>query len=195
MPSIAWDIAFTAAEITTLPIRLSSFTGEKIRDKNHLYFNISASENVKTVYIERSGDPYNFSLPKDVSNAWYAIGGKHEFIDETPFKGLNFYRLKIIDNDGKETYSGVVKIVNSLTRFSVYPNPFKDHIRLTIDKGVYFSRVFDANGKTVKNGIITANSNNAEIKLSLSALSRGVYYLSLWDEDGNAAGSQKLIKQ
>lgn len=194
MPSIAWDIAFTAAELSTLPIKLASFTGQNQNGKNYLNMNIISSENVKTVYMQRSNDPAALANLKEISTGWPSIAGAHQFVDESPLAGANYYRLKIVDNDGRETFSNIVKLVNGKGKLSIYPNPVKDYILLTVDAGTYFIRIFGTDGKTIRTGTIVAGFADAQVKLSLSSLKKGVYYLSLSNDSG-LVGTQKLIKQ
>jgi hypothetical protein len=46
-------------------------------------------------------------------------------IDQQPIKGVNFYRIKAVDNDARTTYSSIVKISTSNTKaeISINPNP------------------------------------------------------------------------
>jgi hypothetical protein len=56
-----------------------------------------------------------------------------------PFGGLSgilYYRLQIVDNDGKATYSTIVALrldgSSFSTDISVYPNPFVSNIKLNV---------------------------------------------------------------
>lgn len=137
VPDIAWDIAFTAEESSVLPVQLLYFNGEKVNQTNHLHFDIGEVKNVKYVYVERSANGNDFTTLKLLSSGWASLNGTHSFIDDLPIKGNNFYRLKIVDNDGMESFSSVIKLFNKLLRYSVKPNPFKDHIALKIEAGKY----------------------------------------------------------
>ena len=107
-------------------------------------------------------------------------------------QGNNFYRLKITDNDGKQTTSDIVLLVNNKminTRF--YPNPFKDYIMMHADAGKYFVTLTDAKSKQVFNDVINIRGDT---KLPLSDLGPGVYFVSIKDNNGKVT-KEKLIKQ
>ncbi|MEJ7738151.1 MAG: T9SS type A sorting domain-containing protein [Chitinophagaceae bacterium] len=193
MPSISWDVAFTAVELASLPIRLVSFTGKKEKHANYLYLHIATAEHVKTVFMERSSNANDFSTLQPISNSWASIAGKHQFIDETPGTGPNFYRLKIVDNDGRISYSGIVKLVNNATSFSVYPNPFNDFIMLQIDQGKYRVQVTDQNGRAVYTHLVNAVNNQA-VTIPLNNLPKGVYYVNVFNHAGTIAGYMKIMK-
>lgn len=193
MPDISWDIAFTAAENSVLPLQVYFFRGEKMNRSNHLQFSIGESKNVKQVYIQRSANGSDFSTLQLVSAGWTAIGGTHNYIDDVPLQGNNFYRLKIVDNDGLETFSTVVKLINDLTGFSVNPNPFKDHIYIKIDRGRYRVQVTDQAGKIVLKKFVVAD-NFRQIKLNTANLTSGLYFVKITDAQDNLSGAGKIVK-
>ncbi|MEO6454510.1 MAG: hypothetical protein ABIN97_10575, partial [Ginsengibacter sp.] len=165
MPDIAWDMAFTATEGSVLPIQLTFFNGQRVNQTNHLQFNIGEARNVKQVYIERSPDGNNFTTLKLLSSGWPVLNGAHSFIDDGPIKGNNFYRLKIVDNDGMVSFSSIVKLVNKLLKYSIKPNPFKDHIDLQIEPGKYQVQIIDQSGRIVLNRSFISTTNVHEVKL------------------------------
>ncbi|MEP7319974.1 MAG: DUF5060 domain-containing protein, partial [Panacibacter sp.] len=107
LPSVAWDMAFTAVNNTALPIQLNGFYGERNKDKNYLHIDIAQSENVKSVFIERGGAATSLATLSEANTSWASVAGKHVYIDEHPLKFKNLYRLKIEDKDGVVTYSNI----------------------------------------------------------------------------------------
>ena len=193
IPDVAWDLAFRAAENSTLPIKLRSFTGVKAGNKNRLYMDIASAENVKTVYLERSANPNDFTVLHDLGAQWNAIAGKHEYVDNAPLNGTNYYRLKIVDVDGKQTFSGVVRLVNDAAKFSVQPNPFTNMISVQLQRGKYTIRLVDQSGKTVLNKPAEADGQQT-IQLETARLKPGIYYAVVYNEAGKSIGSEKIIK-
>ena len=194
MPDVAWDMAFTAVENSVLPIQLSSFNGETVKQTNHLNINIAEATNVKEVYVERSSNGNQFTTLKLASNEWRTISGSHIFIDETPLKGNNFYRLRIVDNDGKENFSAVIKLFNDHVKYSIYPNPFKDYIILKIEEGKYEVQIIDNIGRIILKKSVTATNNTQDKKLPVAGLKGGIYFIKIIDEHGNLLGSEKIQK-
>ncbi len=193
LPDIAWDIAFRAVENSVVPIRLYSFTGNRHMNENYLNISIANADNVKNIYIERSADGINFNLLSNAGVSWSSFTGNHQYIDKAPLKGNNFYRLKINDKDGLVTYSTIIKLVNNLVKFGVYPNPVNDNVVLNIDEGKYLVKIIDQSGRIVFSKPITV-LNNPSIKIPVNELSHGNYYLSVQDENGDIVGYEKIIK-
>src|SRR5439155_4138734 len=96
-----------------LPVELVSFTGEAHEDFNLLSW-ITASEiNNMGFEIQRSEDAVTFMKCG-------FVGGKgnststvdYTFRDNNVDEGVTYYRLKQVDFDGKENYSGVIALSN-----------------------------------------------------------------------------------
>ena len=83
-----------------------------------------------------------------------ALTLKYSFIDMAPASGTNFYRLKMVDIDGRFEYSGIITIRTNVQGFEVTasPNPFTNNVTITIesktDETVHL-RVFNSDGKLV----------------------------------------------
>ena len=80
--------------------------------------------NTRSFEIERSSDGNNFKKMGRVATQ-NPIGKNHySFLDEHPIS-INYYRLKIIDADGKFSYSKIVVINQKGSWYSaILPNPF-----------------------------------------------------------------------
>ena len=194
LPDLAWDAAFTATSQAVLAVDISKFYGEQQNNKNVLHINIAQSENVQSVLLERSNDGIHFSTLSNVSASWPSINGVHIYNDETPLNGNNYYRLNVIDKDGKQSASQVVLLVNG-KRINIvfYPNPFKDYVMMKADAGKYFISITDTKGKNIFNNIINADDNDA--KILLPNLSQGFYFISVKNESGNIIQKEKIVKQ
>lgn len=194
LPDILWDVAFTAVENSVLPVQFYSFEGIRNGNTNMLYINISNAENVKSISLERSANNLQFQSLGDVSDNWSTFIGKHEYDDNVPNRGSNYYRLKITDKDGSVTFSKIVSIINNISRFGIYPNPVTDIVSLNIDDGSYLTQIADHAGRIVVSKSSTVSGNNI-IKIPVAELPHGIYYLSVYDiSNGDRVGYKKLIK-
>ena len=119
--------------------------------------------------------------------------GKHQYIDNAPLKGLNFYRLKMIDKDGSVSYSQIIKLLNDLVKFSIYPNPANDNVILKMDEGSYHIQLTDETGRIVSRKSIKIKGE-ANARISLAAWARGIYYISVYNNSGDKIGYEKIIK-
>ncbi len=117
-----------------LPITLISFTGKKMGNYNQLNWQTSTEINASHFEIERSsllapgGGISNGKFEK-IGEITVNESKNYEYRDHTPplgVGGLSYYRLKLIDLDGKFQYSKIINIVNYAENQTVgnfYPNP------------------------------------------------------------------------
>ena len=194
LPSVAWDLAFTAENESALPVIISKFYGEQHSSQNILHIEIAQSENIKSVLLERSSDGIHFTILSNVSAKWPAINGEHIYTDGQPLTGNNYYRLNVVDNDGKESVSNIVLLENNnSTNINFYPNPFKNYVIMRADAGKYFIGITDTKGRNVFNNSVDASGS--DIKISLPDIAQGIYYISVKDEHENVVRKEKIVKQ
>lgn len=160
------------------PIELLSFEGYGKIGYNVLNWHTLMEIGMQYFTIERAKDGKNFykigTLPaKNQSDNTYA------FQDNAPMIGHNYYRLAMIDNEGKIEYSSVIDILqtNEFT-FSVYPNPAADNLNISLFGADYDTKFTLVNmlGVVVREQSLAPNTVHS---LNLSGLSKGVYVYSL----------------
>ncbi len=193
LPELAWDAAFTAVNESILAVNTLKFFGEMQGHQNILHVEIADSRNVKSIMLERSNDGIHFSALSNLNTTWTSINGKHTYTDAKPLQDNNFYRLKMIDNDGKQTYSDVVLLTGKLVNIKFYPNPFKDYVMLQAGAGKYLLNISDATGKLVYAKKVDVNGSDE--KIILPALTSGIYYAEIKDESLRTIYKGKLFKQ
>jgi len=96
---------------------------------------------------------------------------------------------------GTLTLNGVTNSLgvneNLTSKFSVYPNPATNLVKISSDSNTLFDdvKIIDLNGRTVK----TVNLNKvANAEINISDLASGVYMLSISSENGSA--TKKIVK-
>jgi predicted outer membrane repeat protein len=147
---------------------------------------------------------YKFEIEKSLGdNSWFFIGLKlanglsgennYAFDDKSYFKGINYYRLKMIDKDGNFKYSEI-KSVNVSERqiFDIAPNPASSFTNISFFKPISNAiiKVYDVNGKLVLESNISSSSTTS-YKLKTDTLLSGVYIISITTAYG--FHNQKLI--
>jgi hypothetical protein len=111
--------------IHPLPVNLVSFEAIKQVKKVLLQWTTENELNADKYIVEKSADGINYiqvgSEPAMNNNQ----KNNYSLVDQHPFPGLNFYRLKMMDNDAGFRYSPVRKINfnNTADEITVYPNP------------------------------------------------------------------------
>ena len=165
-----------------LPVTLLSFAGEQQGKINLLKWATTAEVNTSHFDLERSVNSYNYTFIKRVLAVGISNSAKnYSSVDEQPLAGNNFYRLKMVDADGKYEYSNVVLLrVLDDVLLSVFPNPAADKLNISITSIQTIKQiqlyVFDNGGKMIAQQSV---ANNNTISLDVSRYSTGVYVLKL----------------
>lgn len=123
---------FSAAEAAALPIELILFTAKLNGDQVDFAWITATEINNEYFTVERSADALYFEEVIQVPGAGNSNTVLEYFaVDEDPYIGLSYYRLKQTDYDGNYEYSHLVSIEYNPDEyvqypgegFNVYPNP------------------------------------------------------------------------
>lgn len=101
-----------------LQVQLVSFTAKQVERTVQLNWSVQ-NENLANYTVERSGDGTNY-LPVAIQNA--TRKDNYQSTDVSPWRGKNYYRLKMTDRNGSVQYSPirVVIISGEKTRYTAY---------------------------------------------------------------------------
>jgi predicted extracellular nuclease len=181
----------------TLPVSLKDFTVLKDGNKSKLKWTTTQETNSKEFIIERSADGINFksiAIVKAAGNSSAAIN--YNGIDMNPGKGVNLYRLKMVDIDNKSEYSALRRVnFENNNSYSAYPNPAKNIINIAADNAN--GLVADAEIYNMQSQLLMKRKINIAsqiIPVDISSLSSGIYLLKIIAADGTVT-MQKFIKQ
>ena len=161
-----------------LPVELLSFSAEHAGEAHLVRWSTAAEINTLQFEVQRSADARNFHALGTVAPAGSASsGGNYRFSVNEPLSGSNFYRLKIIDNDGSFSFSNIVLLKNEGTvKISVFPNPAADLIHITIPASGEANNVkafvYDGQGRMIMQTSLQTGSSNA---IPVNNLPAGVY--------------------
>ncbi|SFE81501.1 beta strand repeat-containing protein [Thermoflexibacter ruber] len=182
-----------------LPVELISFqalaqenaallTWETVWERGNDYFEVQKSTNGKNFFgigrVQGKGTSQNKNF--------------YQLIDNEPFKGINYYRLKQVDLDGKVNYSKIISLYFSGGEeiFNIFPNPSTDldiAILLSAKAGnLLHIKVIDANGKN----IFAENQVYMGDKISLQSdrqIAKGIYLVVVQNITTGSIQSKKLI--
>ncbi len=181
----------------TLPVSLTDFTVVKDGTKAKLKWATAQEVNTKEFIIEISVDGINYkpvTAVKAAGNSSVAVN--YSAIDMNPGKGVNLYRLKMVDIDNKFEYSAVRRVnFDNNNLYSVYPNPAKRIINIAVDNAnglTADAEIYDMQSRLLIKRKITATSQVTPV--DISALSSGLFMLKIIAADGTVT-LQKFIKQ
>ncbi|QNA44048.1 T9SS type A sorting domain-containing protein [Lacibacter sediminis] len=194
-------LSVATASITvsgTLPVQLLSFNGRLINAQSHLNWRTATEINASHYLIERSGDGINFLSIGSVKAMGNSVAETaYQFVDASPLAAFNYYRLKMVDEDGKSSYSMVIKLYsNSSTKVIASPNPFDQVINIQatveVSEDAYI-RLFDQHGRIVYNTIRSVFKGTNAIQLNnLPQLPAGNYILEV--RSGQLKSAQLILK-
>lgn len=184
-----------------LPVTLAYFTAAKMDESSAiLKWSYSGQMDASSFEIERSGDAILFlnigkvMPPENSSNM-----AESHFTDNNPIKGINYYRLKIIDKDGRITFSPsrMVRFANEMNYvIKLYPNPTTGLVNISLPaESLNDYKVINITNVAgvVMDQIKIAANGNALITLNLSRYPKGIYMIHLKSRLVNSA--QKIVLQ
>ncbi len=169
-----------------LPVTFLSFTARKSsKTSSLLEWETSQEINSDRFEVERSGDALFFSKIGTVAAAGNSsFPQQYSFTDNNP-KGINYYRLKQVDINGKFIFTPVrlVKFgeINSET-VKYYPNPTNGILIIELDlpnvNEPHLINISNAGGIMVNQIKIVPSSGN-KIQIDLSRYAKGTYFIQV----------------
>jgi Concanavalin A-like lectin/glucanases superfamily/Secretion system C-terminal sorting domain len=179
---------FVVANQNALPIELLDFKGTPQYNGNLLTWTTASEVNNKGFNVERimaNGQWGTLDFVKSTSSRLQTsttLNATYDFTDNQPLS-VSYYRLRQMDNDGKETLSKVISVsTKGNGKLTVYPNPVSNVLTVEVErKGMPFY-ITNLLGQQVLSGKATP-------QLDVSALPKGAYFLRIGTEQ------VKFVKQ
>ncbi len=181
---------FLVDNLVLLPVNLVSFTGRlNDRSEAELQWKVNQQRNLSSFDVERSEDGQSFTTIQNVL-ALQGTGNTfdYSFIDKKVADGANYYRLKMIDNDGKFAYSRVIKITNhTANRFvTLESNPVKDAITIQVNNSELSpvaAVLYNATGARIAMWQLGSRSGTVRLPIDRYSLASGIYLLQVSNGD------------
>lgn len=125
---------YTLNWLTTLPIKLESFTATAQTNSVLLKWIVSEEVNLVKYDVEFSANAANFIT---IGNVIATGNRQYSLVHDNPAIGLNYYRLKTTDKDGKISYSEIRKIAFAKPGIiNVYPNPVDRYVNVAFSNNL-----------------------------------------------------------
>ena len=190
--------------VSTLPIIIGSFSGRRVNETTALSWTTETESNSERFEIERSADGSTWTKIGQVTAAGNSSTVLYyHFTDPASLNEGNrlYYRLKLVDNDGRNTYSGVVLIKmddNTVLQLSrIAPNPFTNNIEVTCTvpvSGRVEVLLQNMTGVTLVRREYIAKKGDNVLKLTdCNQLAQGTYIMRV--VQGGAVAFGKVIKK
>jgi hypothetical protein len=182
-----------------LPIELTYFeaiaqetsvllTWETIWERGNDYFEVQKSIDGKNF----------FSIGKVNGKGTSIQRNNYQLIDREPYKGLNYYRLRQVDLDGKVNYSKIIPLYfeGDGVFFEVFPNPAQNiDVRILISAQVgevLNIKVIDALGRKIFNENFTYQGNVIDLKTQ-DSVAKGIYFILIQNTKTGQVQRKKLV--
>ena len=195
-------VSTSLSSCSVLPVSIFNFGGT-IKDYSaYLNWSTANESNNKGFYVERSKDGQNFTSLGFVNGAGYSSQITNYSYVDASLKDINvsttYYRLKQVDNDGKSSYSDVLKLdLKENARLTVYPNPAKNAATVEVNLDAaskVIMQVISRDGKIVINadkGILSTGKQL--LPVNTQSLAKGSYIVRL--TIGDKHFSLPLVKE
>lgn len=109
-----WAVFVTYGSPSPLPVQLTEFSGKAEGNVNRLDWTTASEVNCDYFDVEESSDGFNYTTCGSMRGAGNSTQlSYYAFIDENPFPGATYYRLKQVDYDGQYHYSNPVVVSNN----------------------------------------------------------------------------------
>jgi len=158
------------ASVTALPVTSLDFQGTVINNQALLSWKSGVESAIGRYELQQSMDAKLFNTVLTLAPKGSGSSYK-QTVSLTG--GIQYFRLKIIDQDNSVAYSKVVDIkIKNNAALSIYPNPANQLIYVTTGTNGA-AEIIDAGGRKVKSAFLNTGTNQVDI----AGLSAGVYYL------------------
>jgi Secretion system C-terminal sorting domain len=186
------DTKLGVAAGTALPLHLLGFSGRLENGYRILHWKTSAEINTDYFEVERSKDGGSFGYAGRVNAAGSSVENNYAFTDITAGTGSVYYRLRMVDKDGRFTHSPVLKIVAMApaAEISIYPNPSNGYFTLSLPQNMpYTMTIFNSKGEK----LMQQTGNSSAETVNAGNLQPGTFVVQV--KQGSKLYTEKLIKK
>lgn len=174
----------------TLPVNLRNIGVEKDGQTNKIQWKTDREISFAYFEVQRSEDGMNFYKIGTIQ-ASKSTGAVKEyaFTDNNPLPA-NYYRLKMIDQQGQFSYSAVVKMIQTNKRFTISPNPATNIVSVTgLDGTAATIQLLDGNGKLLEQ----VKTTGLQHSFYLTKYPKGTYHIKV--STTAASFTETIVKQ
>lgn len=205
-----WEVRFpvagfsgfyiTSKKLAPVPITLEYFKGSKQGKLNMFEWKVNCTSTQAIFTLERSTDGIRFNGIGGFTATQDRCLQAFNYNDASPLSGVNYYRLKITDVDGKSAYSSTISLLNKETGFafvnmvpSVVTNTTVLNINSDINDKIQLV-ITDASGRQVQTQQAVLVPGGNPITINAGKLASGVYQVTGYTDAGRAK-TIRFVKQ
>ncbi len=161
-------------EEIVLPVELYAFYGQESDNRVMLFWQTASERNNKGFEVQKTKagtdwQTIGFVKGKGTTNEF----NEYTFQDRNPYSGINYYRLKQLDHDGKYGFSEVISVLLKKGKdIRIFPNPTSGIVQIIgVDNGNYV--IADCQGERLKTGTLDGR------QINISKFPNGVYHMQI----------------
>jgi len=201
-----WEVTFdvsgfsgfflSSAGNIALPLKLLAFSGSLEGKIASLEWITTNEVNVNHFELERSIDTRTFTTIKKINaaNNNDAIA-TYEYEDTLISNSIYYYRLKMVDKDGKFTHSNVISLTLATNNsfLKIYPNPANEFLFVEHPATINAAqlKLVEISGRVVKT--IKVNKGVEKTKVDINSLASGVYKI-VWTDGASTKSELVIVK-
>ncbi|MFY7898640.1 MAG: T9SS type A sorting domain-containing protein [Chitinophagaceae bacterium] len=167
----------------TLPVSLKSFSGSLINNVVGLNWATSNETNFDYFGVEKSYNTVDFVEVGRIASNKITNGSSYQFNDVSKTIAQQYYRLKMVDNDGSFKYSQVVAVNGKAsTRLEVFPNPVVNTVIMSHPKASAGAsiRIVGIDGRSVT--VLPVQTGSTQTSIDVTRLIKSNYIATYTDK-------------
>ncbi|MEO7081809.1 MAG: CUB domain-containing protein, partial [Flavobacteriales bacterium] len=200
--TLSWQLSSgTTLDCTTLPVEFLALEATARKPVIDVTWATATEQNSSRYIVERSPDNEVFSPIGTMQAAGNSqFRRDYIFVDEAPYKGVNYYRLQQMDLDGnsEQTHTVTATLYADGGKPTLYPNPARDVLNvafLSSMEGAAILLVEDALGRTIAQSTTVVLRGEHVAEVPLAGLAIGWYNLRIALPDGSLLQGGVFLKQ
>jgi len=171
-----------------LPVTFTSLEAYRKNNAVKVEWKVENETGIRHYEVERSADGVHFSkIGHDIAAT---NSSSYQFDDESPLPGLNYFRIKAVENNRRIKYTNIAKLYFGKTPsgITVFPNPVSDgKINIYLsggEKGDYHANLFNSNGQLIQTNKLAQLTGTANTTVEINKeLPHGNYILEIVKPD------------
>ena len=180
----------TAWNFAPLPIKLTNFNAIGLKNIVNVSWLSHVDQSGGSFIVERSVDGSVFeniynTPANNLGNANFEMTDRN-----LPAVKTLYYRLKIINSDGRFEYSNVQKVQLKDVKVSVSPNPASNEILINASETINSVELYDITGRRI---MVKENINQNQVRLQITSVKEGTYIVKS-NIGGEINTTQILVK-
>jgi hypothetical protein len=167
-------------KLAPMPIRYQNQPIVKLQNnKTQVTWSVATQINNEKYIIEHSNDGRNFSTIGEITGDGTSNETKHyEYIHISPSIGMNYYRIKQVDFDGKYSFSDIASVrYDGSGETNIFPNPASSEVTITTTERTSL-QIMDVYGKLHSKQEISEGQNT----INISGLPCGILIFVVGDQ-------------